>query len=455
MSFRLYLAILLYISLHLLLALMIPVHYILAFICLQIFITACIIYPVLVCNILLLTIFLIIPDGPIGGAHKLTYVVFGAVYLFRQFILKKPVIVEFSFLLLMLILSTTFSLFVNHGADIKQYIVNNFIGGAIFYLALYNIAGEKSMRIKETLIATFIIILLYTLYQVFTHKGVVIQGILRKNSVFSHPNSLGYFCNLIQCYFMTLFFIEKNWMRRTIFASLITACLTVCLFSGSRTAICINLMIILFSCAFNIKLSPKKILIAALILVTLLFSGSLFLVKKLPELSSKTDSIQRAFQGVGTLNGRTFIWNTFRELKINVYLFGIGHNEVRDIMREADMRIMTIDKLGYHYHNSFLDLIARHGIFSCVAFYLFLISLLLKNFIQSIRFSDEREGAQHTVLVILLFLLNGLTESFFLDRTLWIYFMSFLAIKPSFKKLTKKGSDMSVPSIHLKELCLA
>lgn len=88
----------------------------------------------------------------------------------------------------------------------------------------------------------------------------------------------------------------------------------VSLLSGSRTAVLINLLIILFSCALNIKLSPKKLLFGTLIFITLLGLGSVILTKKLPEFSSKTASMQRVVQGASTMNGRTFIWNTLGNL---------------------------------------------------------------------------------------------------------------------------------------------
>lgn len=128
---------------------------------------------------------------------------------------------------------------------------------------------------------------------------------------------------------------------------------------------------------------------------------------------------------------------------------------MHDIMREVDMRLMIMDKPSYNYHNSILDLIARHGMFTCISFYLLLISLLVRNFFCAIRSPEEKEGAQHTVLIILVFLLNGLTESVYLNRSIWLYFMAFLAIQPSFKVLRtgKPVSGKTVSNNNFRKLC--
>lgn len=215
---------------------------------------------------------------------------------------------------------------------------------------------------------------------------------------------------------------EKNKLLKYILSLSILFSLTSILLTQSRgvwIAIIFSILVLLKD---EIPKVSKRALLIILGIIILLFSANGNVIKE--RMQQSAIEIERINNG--DLNSsfglRIQMWKASPKLIKDNIFFGLGrhHSEKMSELYENKEISQTLYKYNtVHYHNQFIDIIVRYGIFG----FLFIIGLLVTPIVLSKRYKSIEKKAIYSI--VLLFIISGLTDvPFFHSQSLLIYISS-------------------------------
>lgn len=329
-------------------------------------------------------------------------------------------IVTFSMLVFIIVNFISFFITYDNG-DIFAFYLVYMVGIHYFALGLprLDIAPDKRRQGIEIVVYIFIVISTFVnivLLCVTMHSGTlldIIHGETRLSGFISHPNVLGFYSSMAAFLASYIFMKFKNKLILFLSAtSFLINCVTLYL-SKSRSAEI--LLIVSFALLFIIiayrKFSRKiflSVLVACFIL-GVIFAAFIILSRGVDEslsLYALIDSIS---------SGRISLYKAGIEAGISSPLYGNSYSYLSEIYSPVHMA-----------HNIFIDLFARYGLLSLLAFCIFNFSLLFYAFkIVGTKNKVYMDSSDFRLFIVGLSLIVGLLVQHLFDIA--IYYTGFSA----------------------------
>jgi len=334
---------------------------------------------------------------------------------------RHPIELPYKAATLFIMISISISIFVNNGFDPVLLLSNHIIVGIIFFYATINIYHKNEKFIFIILIGSYIIIAFTGFLQLITHQGMLIQGYMRINSIFIHPNIFGMYLIIMISIFMSLFFKYKSCKEIAILRNIVIDTMKIKIFftisissaflllwsTGSRNAIFTGVGALMMTSLFYHKINVKKLLIG-LAITGILGLISIYLFYDFQRIED------RVLQGIATANGRFYLWDAFLKIDEKTFWVGIGATDFDDFLRQIDKRFYVFRY--YHMHNVLIDTIVKHG-FITLIFLMILIGAIIKNNLIKIKRNLNLFSIISVTILVSLTII-GLTESVFQNSSI-------------------------------------